>query len=67
MKSIKKQIELEKQRAAKNPGKANKEARKANRGETFVGCRSTSFDSGKIKSKNRAAIKNETRRIINDY
>lgn len=65
--SVKKQIEIQKQRQAKNPGKANKERRKADRGDTFVGYRPVRIEDGKTKSKRRAAIKKETNKIISDY
>lgn len=64
--SVKKQIEIEKQRQAKNPGKANKERRKADRGDTFVGYRPVRIDDGKTKSKRRSVIKEETNKIIRD-
>ena len=66
-KSVKKMVEKEKNQRASNPGVANREARKAERGETFVGFRSCRMDDAKVKARKRSNVKKETREMVREH
>ena len=55
--SVKQMIANEKVKQAKNPGRENREARKADRGPTWVGCAPKTQASDKDKS-NRRCVRN---------